>query len=286
MRLALTTVLALIAFSANSVLCRLALSGGHIDAVTFSSVRLVGGSVALLLIGGWPRRRIPWAGKWTAAVFLFLYAVPFALAYNRLSAGTGALILFGSVQVTMMIAALRGGERPHLSQWLGLGTALGGLLYLIGPGLARPPLPAATLMAVAGACWGTYTLRGRTSTDPLADTTRNFVKTVPLVLIVGLLALPQLHADRTGIALAAASGVVASGLGYVVWYSALASLTATRAAVAQLAVPVLSAIGGVIFLNEAVTTRLAVSSAMVLGGIALAVLVKDRARRSTPLASP
>jgi drug/metabolite transporter (DMT)-like permease len=272
MRTAVLTALALVAFAANSVLCRLALSSGGIDAATFSLVRFAGGAAALLLIGGASLRRMTWSSGWPSASALFLYAMPFALSYNRLSAGTGALILFGSVQVTMIAAALGGGERPRLLQWVGLGVALAGLVYLVWPGLTGPPLSAAGLMTLGGVAWGVYSLRGRRSAHPLLDTTKSFAQVVPLLLVVCLITLPELHATRTGLLLAAASGVFASGIGYVIWYSALGGLTATRAAVVQLAVPVLAATGGMMFLGESVSERLMGSAVLILGGIALALL--------------
>lgn len=279
MRLVLTTVLALLAFAANSVLCRVALSGGHIDAVGFSVVRIVSGASMLFLVGGGLRRRLSLTRGWASAFALVTYAVPFAVAYTGMSAATGALILFGTVQVTMIAGALWSGERPRLLQWVGLLAALGGLLFLIAPGLAGPPVGAAILMVVAGVSWGIFTLRGRGTADPLADMTRNFIQAVPLALVLGLLTLSQLHGDRVGIALAVASGAVASGLGYVAWYSALGGLTATRAAVAQLSVPVLAAAGGMALLGEPITIRWAVSSALILGGIALVLRIRDRAPR-------
>ena len=200
---------------------------------------------------------------------LFLYAVPFSFAYTRLSTGTGALILFGAVQVTMLIAAARLGETLLPTQWLGFLFALAGLVYLVFPGLTAPPPSAAALMGIAGVAWGIYTLRGRRVANPLAHTTVNFVRAVPLVIIVSILAVQQMHVSPGGILLAVVSGALTSGLGYTVWYSALRGLTATRAGVLQLAVPVLAAAGGVVFLMEPVSPRLAVSALLVIGGIAM-----------------
>jgi drug/metabolite transporter (DMT)-like permease len=212
---------------------------------------------------------------------LFLYAVPFSFAYTRLNTGTGALILFGCVQLTMMIAGLWSGERPHSLQWLGLSLAIGGLVYLVFPGLEAPSFAGAVLMALAGFSWGVYSLRGRGAANPLAQTTNSFVRTVPLVLAVSVVTLSQFHVQREGVLLAVASGSLASGLGYVVWYEALRGLTVTRAAVVQLLVPILAALGGVIFLAEAISWRLALSGVIVLGGIALALLGRERLKPRT-----
>ena len=282
----LYTILALVAFAANSVLCRIALRNGTIDAASFSAIRLAGGAATLLFVTACTRKgAVQTTGSWTSAGMLFLYAVPFSFAYTRLTTGTGALILFGCVQVTMMSAALWTGERPHSLQWFGLGLALAGLVYLMLPGLAAPPLAGASLMALAGFSWGVYSLRGRWSASPLAQTTSNFVRSVPLVLAVSLVALPHFYVEREGALFAVASGTLASGLGYVVWYLALRGLTATRAAVVQLAVPILAAAGGVIFLREIISERLIISAAMVLGGIALALFGRERlSHRADPSA--
>lgn len=272
MRTAAYATLALLAFAANSVLCRLALSGGTIDAASFSTIRLAAGAITLLLVTTMTGERVAASGSWTSSAVLFLYAVPFSFAYTRLSTGTGALILFGSVQLTMMGGALRSGERPRPVQWLGLGLAFAGLLYLVRPGLAAPSPAAAALMALAGLSWGVYSLRGRGAATPLVQTTANFVRAVPFVLIVSVATVSELHIGRTGALLALASGAIASGLGYVIWYLALPRLTAARAAVVQLAVPVLAAAGGAIVLGEVISGRLVVAAAMVLGGIALALV--------------
>jgi drug/metabolite transporter (DMT)-like permease len=287
-RIALLTLAALVAFASNSLLCRIALRDGSIDPATFSTVRLASGAVvllALLAARGQGLRALE--GSWLSAGVLFLYAVPFSFAYTGLSAGTGALILFGSVQATMMIVAVASGDRPHALQWLGLALAIAGLVYLVLPGLESPPLASAALMALAGLAWGVYTLRGRGAHDPLAQTAGNFVRCVPLVLAVSLLALRGMHAEGRGVVLAVASGAAASALGYVIWYAALRGLTTTRAAVVQLAVPALTALGGVLFLAETVSMRLVVASALILGGIALALVARDRlAHRPAAPATP
>ena len=280
MRTVWYTILALMAFAANSILCRLALRGGTIDAATFCAIRILAGALMLLLVTAGARKQSPRAtGSWITAGMLFLYVVPFSFAYLRLPAGTGALILFGCVQLTMMSAALRGGERPHALQWFGLCVALAGLIYLMLPGLSAPPWAGAALMALAGIAWGVYSLRSRASSSPLAQTTSNFVRCVPLVLAVNLAARAQFHAEPRGVLLAIASGAIASGLGYVVWYAALRGLTASRAAVLQLAVPILAAAAGAVFLKESLTARLLIAAAMVLGGIAAALFGRKRVTR-------
>ena len=276
MRIVLLTALAMVAFAANSVFARVALLEGTIDAASFSTVRLVAGAVTLLLIRSrtdslqethWSPR-----GSWGSAALLFLYAAPFSFAYLRLSTGTGALILFGLVQVTMMAGALLSEERPTRIQWSGLALAVMGLTYLMLPGVEAPPILSAALMALAGFSWGVYSLRGRGTKNPLAQTAGNFTRAVPLVVGLNLIMLADLHVEAEGVLLALSSGALASGVGYVVWYSALQGLTATNAAVVQLSVPVLAAAGGVLFLSETITSRLTASAAMILGGIALALL--------------
>lgn len=271
------TIFALIAFAANSVLCRLALGPGTIDAATFSTVRLSAGAVTLAMITLVSRRsafRV--GGAWQSTAMLFLYAVPFSFAYTTLGTGTGALILFGSVQATMMLFAIASGERPHPWQWLGLVTAIAGLVGLVLPGLTAPPLIGSALMTTAGIAWGVYSIRGRGTKDALADTTSNFIRAVPFALIVSLVAIPQFHATARGILLAVTSGAVASALGYVVWYAVLTRLTATRAAALQLSVPVLAAAGGIIFLGEHLSLRLTLSSLLIVGGVALALAGRVR----------
>ena len=188
-------------------------------------------------------------GSWFSAFFLFAYAICFSFAYLGLTTATGALILFGSVQMTMVLAALFKGERPGALEWLGLAVAAGGLVYLVFPGLSSPPIFSSLLMAAAGIAWGFYTLRGRGSTDPLGDTTGNFIRSVPMIVVAAVPFLPRIHLSSRGIILAVLSGALASGVGYTVWYAALKYHTSTRAAVLQLAVPVIAAAGGVIFLS-------------------------------------
>lgn len=280
-RLAVLTALALIAFAGNSLLCRAALAVPGFDAGLFTGVRLVSGAIALGLIVR-PRQRIhSGAGSWAAGAALFVYAAGFSWAYLRLAAGTGALLLFGAVQATMNLAAWASGERPGPRARAGLALAFVGLGILVAPGLAAPPLGAALLMLGAGVAWGIYSLRGRGSRDPLGETTTNFLRAA--VLAVGMFSLMSLiegTIETTAIdrgrllplAYAAISGALASGVGYAIWYTALRGLTATRAALVQLAVPPLAAIGGIALLGEAPTLRLIGATLLILGGIALGVI--------------
>lgn len=267
------TAFALVAFAFNSILCRMALRTGEADAAGFTAVRLASGAVALIVISyffstGKSLKR----GNWISAFFLFAYAICFSFAYIGLTAAAGALILFSAVQFTMIAAALIRGERPHRLEWFGLVIAFGGLIYLVFPGLSSPPLFASVLMAAAGVAWGFYTLRGKGSGDPLGDTTGNFIRSVPMIVISAIPFLSQINLSARGIVLAVLSGAVASGIGYTVWYLALKHHTATRAAVLQLSVPVIAAFGGVLLLSEAMSTRLLIASALILGGIAMTIL--------------
>ncbi len=245
MRTALFTTLALVAFAANSLLCRLALRSQAIDPATFSAVRLSAGALMLGLIVRWPTNSPPVSSgsTWTSAGFLFLYAAPFSFAYLHLSAGTGALLLFAAVQVTMVLAALTRGERPRPIQWVGLAVALTGLIYLVLPGLTAPDPLSAALMILAGIAWGLYSLRGRSTTAPLAQTAGNFARAVPMALALCLVAWPVPPIQSSGILWAVLSGAIASGIGYALWYAALRHLSAMTAAVVQLAVPILARCG-------------------------------------------
>lgn len=277
MRTVLLTLTALVAFAANSILNRWALAGGAIDPTSFASLRLATGAAALLALVRLSGREgaVRPAGDWRSAAALFLYAVPFSLSYVSLSAGTGALILFGAVQVTMIGVGLHQGERPHPFEWTGLVVALAGLAYLLAPGLAAPSLAGSLLMVTAGVAWGVYSLIGRGSRDPLATTAGNFLRAAPLAVAVTAVALvvagPGVFLTWEGVLLATISGALTSGVAYAVWYAALAHLTATTAATVQLSVPVLAAFGGVVLLAEEVTLRLVVASVLVLGGVAGAI---------------
>lgn len=272
MRIASLTVFAMLAFASNSLLCRIALRDTAIDAATFTSIRLVSGAVLLaaLMIG---RGNRPSAGgTWRAAAMLFAYAVTFSFAYRQLTAATGALLLFGAVQLTMLGYGLAMGERLRGAQWMGLLVALAGLVGLLLPGLAAPPLPSAALMLAAGAAWGVYSLLGRGQTDPVAATAGNFLRAVPLTVALSLVAVAQTSFDTTGVFYAVASGAITSGLGYVLWYAALPAYKAASAATIQLSVPALAALGGVLLLGEQMSLRLLVASVAILGGIALVIV--------------
>lgn len=277
---ALATIVAMIAFASNSILCRMALASGSIDPATFTTVRLVSGAATLLAIAvstGRASRR--GAGNWMSGFMLFAYAICFSFAYVDLNTATGALILFGSVQFTILVAAIAIGERPQPSQWIGLIAALGGFIYLVSPGLEAPSPLGSVLMTVSGVAWGVYTLRGRGKTDPTSATVDNFVRTVPFVLIVYIVSaviLLDSHFTTRGLVLAVISGALTSGIGYVVWYTALKGLTATRAATLQLTVPVIAALGGVAFMSEAVSLRLFVAAAAILGGVALVLAGREQ----------
>jgi len=276
MRLFTLVVLAMLAFAGNSLLCRLALRETPIDAVTFTSVRLVSGALVLWLIASLRRAAPPGAGNWLSAFALFAYAIAFSLAYLSLPAGTGALLLFGAVQATMIGYGLWSGERLRVRQVAGLACALAGLVGLMLPGLAAPSAVGSALMLGAGVAWGVYSLRGRKAGDPTRTTAGNFMRAVPMTLALSLLASGTMSPDVNGIRYAVASGALASGLGYAIWYTALKGLKATHAATVQLSVPVIAAAGGVLFLGEHVTPRLLIAAVAILGGIAL--VIYDRAR--------
>jgi drug/metabolite transporter (DMT)-like permease len=351
----LYTSLALVAFAANSLLCRLALGGRSIDPASFTTIRLVSGAamlaaIAVIRVYGDPKRVAlqqtgvgrpfqgrqvetdvgrplqgphietdvgrplqgphietdvgrplqgphvetdvgrPFQGRqaaqalqsrgagWRSAAALFAYAITFSLAYVTLPVATGALILFGAVQTTMLVAAIRGGERPRPAEWGGLVMAVAGLIYLVSPGLTAPSTLGSVLMVVSGVAWGWYSLLGRRGVDPIGDTTMNFIRTVPMTLVASVAAIAVMHVTMRGAQHAAISGGITSGLGYVAWYAALPRLTATRAATVQLATPLMTAAGGVMFLSEQVSARLGMSAGLILGGIAIAVFSRLRKR--------
>ncbi len=271
LRLFLLTALTMLAFAANSVLNRWAVGPGHIGAVEFAVIRLLAGAIVLAGLVLWQRRGLAWPGlqgRAAGVLGLSAYLIGFSLAYRGLDAGTGALVLFGMVQVTMFAGALVARETVPARRWAGAGLALGGLALIAAPGaVALGPL---TLMAVAGVGWGIYSLAGRGATDPLAATAWNFTLAVPVVLPLALIGFAR--PDAAGVWLAVVSGAVTSGLGYALWYAVLPRLGAARAAVAQLTVPVLAALGGAVLLAEGPGLRFWLASALVLGGVALASL--------------
>jgi len=267
------TGLTLIAFAANSVLCRLALGEKTIDASSFTVIRLLSGAFVLLVILKMSSNKNSSIikGSWSAGLMLFLYAVTFSFAYITLDTGTGAIILFGSVQITMILLSLISGNRLHITEWIGVLIAFIGFVYLLLPGATSPSVIGFSFMTIAGIAWGIYTLKGRYSANPLADTAYNFLRTIPFVVVLAIVTIHNLHYSTRGVLLAALSGGIASGIGYTIWYIALGGLSATQAAVVQLLVPVIAALGGVIFLSEKITFRLTLSSIMILGGILMVV---------------
>ncbi len=296
LRTALLTLLALAAFAANSLLCRAALAERLVDPAAFTAVRIASGALVLVVLVRLRRRSatraatpdaapdaapdaVPDAARArrrdpAAAALLFVYAAGFSYAYLALGAGTGALLLFGSVQVAMFATSIASGARPRPVEWGGLLVALAGLTWLVAPGLTAPPPLAAGLMVAAGLAWGGYTLRGRGARDPVARTADNFAGAVPAAaaLLLGHALVDGLHAAPAGLGLAIASGAVTSGLGYVIWYAALPGLTAVRASLVQLSVPVLTTLAAVPLLGEPITARLLVGGGLVVGGIAAAIL--------------
>jgi len=280
LRVAVLTSFALCGFAANSLLCRYALDGTRIDAASFTAIRLVAGAITLWALHALKSRGAPAVSQpdhgWRPAILLFVYAIAFSFAYLSLEAGTGALILFGMVQVTMLFADWRRGTRLRHLQWLGVAIALAGLAWLVSPGLSAPSPTGAVLMAIAGMAWGLYSLMGRRATDPVGTTARNFARAVPFALVACLPVLLHLHASFSGVVLAAVSGSIASGLGYVAWYAALPGLTTARAATVQLGVPLLAAIAAIALLDEPLTARIVTGGLAILGGIALALLPQRR----------
>lgn len=279
-RVVLLTLLALIAFAGNSLLCRIALVHTNIDAASFTTIRLLSGALVLwvLVMLRDRGRRVGIAGKgnWLSALALFVYAAGFSFAYIQLNTGMGALILFGAVQTSMIAFGLWRGERFTTAQWLGLLMAFSGLIGLLLPGLSAPPLTGAMLMIVAGIAWGVYSLRGKGAGDPLQITAGNFSRTVPMALLLSLMLLSRASLDSAGVYYALLSGALTSGVGYAIWYSALPLLKATTAATVQLSVPLLAALGGVVLLQEPLTLRLLLAALAILGGIALVVLQPKR----------
>lgn len=270
-RLIVLTALALLAFAGNSLLCRAALQHTPIDAASFTTLRLASGALVLWGLVQLTRREATGRGSWPSAFALFAYAAAFSFAYVNLPTGTGALLLFGSVQTGMIGWGLVKGERFKALQWLGLALALAGLVGLLLPGLSAPPLGAALLMIAAGLAWAVYSLRGKGAGDPLRVTAGNFMRTVPVALCMSLLFINSAQVDMAGALYAIASGAITSGVGYAIWYTVLPHLKATTAATLQLSVPVIAALGGIAWLGEPLTLRLLLASAAILGGIALVI---------------
>lgn len=282
LRTTIFTALALIAFAGNSLLCRAALAHTHIDAASFTTVRLLSGALVLWCLVWLRGGARMGAGNWLSALALFAYAAGFSFSYLHLTAAVGALLLFGAVQTTMIGHGIWSGERMRWLQLVGLLFACGGLLVLLLPGLSAPPLAGALLMLGAGIAWGIYSLRGKHGGDPLKVTAGNFLRAAPMALILSLSLLRHASLDPAGVGYAFLSGAVASGMGYAIWYTALPFLKSTTAATVQLSVPILAAAGGVFFLGEPLTFRLLVASVAILGGIALVILMGERKETRGP----
>ncbi len=276
-RIIALTSLAMIAFAGNSLLCRAALKHTSIDAASFTMIRLISGALILWLVTQLRHGTRTGSGSWLSAFALFAYAAGFSFAYVSLPAATGALLLFGAVQATMIGHGIWAGERLLRLQLVGLTLAFGGLVGLLLPGLSAPPLSGAVLMLGAGIAWGIYSLRGKGAGDPVRVTAGNFLRAVPIAAVLSVSMLHGTTWDNAGIGYAVASGALASGIGYVIWYAALPALKVTNAATVQLSVPVIAAMGGVVFLGEHISLRLALASAAILGGIALVILERRQA---------
>ena len=278
LRVTALTSLAMIAFAGNSLFCRAALKHTAIDAASFTTIRLLSGALMLWLLVRVSRGARSGRGNWCSAFALFAYAAAFSFAYVSLPAATGALLLFGAVQATMIGRGIWTGERLLRLQIAGLAIALAGLVGLLLPGLSAPPLYGSLLMLGAGLAWGVYSLRGKVEGDPLCVTAGNFLRAAPIAVVLSLvLMFNKASLDATGVLYALASGALASAIGYAIWYTVLPALKATKAAVVQLSVPVIAGLGGIVFLGEPVTLRLAAASAAILGGIALVILERRRA---------
>lgn len=279
-RIIALTAVTMIAFAANSLLCRAALRHAGIDAATFTTLRLASGAAMLWLVARTRHGIFVFGGNWLSACALFAYAAGFSFAYVSLPAATGALLLFGAVQTTMIGYGLWRGERLLGLQVVGLLLAFGGLVGLVLPGLSAPPLRGSLLMLVAGVAWGIYSLRGRSMGDPTQATAGNFLRALPFAALLSMGMMKGVSLDSAGFWYSVASGALASGLGYALWYAVVPLLKATHAASVQLSVPVIAALGGILFLGEPMTLRLAVASVAILSGIALVIIEKQQARRT------
>jgi drug/metabolite transporter (DMT)-like permease len=269
-KIAAATVFALLAFAANSILCRMALRAATIDPLTFTSIRIVSGAITLALLLQFRTKRVGMGGSWISALQLIGYAATFSVAYTALTAGTGALLLFGAVQIVMIAAGYRAGERINRAVAIGWLAAIGGIIALTLPSVSSPPPLASFLMLLAGIAWGLYSLRGRRSSEPIADTAGNFLRAAPFALILNALMFGKAFYTSRGVLLAVLSGALASGLGYAAWYTALPRMKSMTAANLQLCVPVIAALFGALLFKEAITTRLIVASIFVLGGVFVA----------------
>jgi drug/metabolite transporter (DMT)-like permease len=279
-RIATATIFALLAFAANSILCRMALRVATIDPLTFTSIRIVSGAITLAFVLLFRSRKVRMGGSWISALELIGYAATFSVAYTALTAGTGALLLFGAVQVVMIAAGYRAGERINGAVATGWLAAVGGIIALTLPSVSSPPLSASFLMLLAGVAWGLYSLRGRRSSEPIAETAGNFVRAVPIALILNALMFTQAFCTSRGVLLAALSGALASGLGYAAWYTALPRMRSMTAANLQLCVPVIAALFGALMFKEPITMRLIVASIFVLGGVFVATRARATAKSS------
>lgn len=276
-RTLLLTALAMLAFAGNSLLCRAALRDSQIDPASFTALRLFAGALVLWLLLYTRKRAATVPGNWAGALSLFIYAAAFSYAYLHLDAGAGALLLFGAVQLSMIAWGLLRGERLHRLQVVGLVLAAAGLVALLLPGTSTPSLSASCLMVLAGIAWGTYSLLGKGTPDPLAATAGNFIRTLPIVAVLCLVALGSLEWDSAGVVYALLSGGLTSGIGYAIWYAAMPGLAAIQAASVQLSVPLLTALAGSVLLGESLTGRLMLAGVAILGGIALVLRYKHRA---------
>lgn len=269
LQLAVYTTLTMLAFASNSLLCRLALKETTIDPASFTSVRILSAAAMLWLLMRWQKRAPLKHGSWRSALALFAYAATLSFAYRSINAGAGALMLFGAVQVTMILAGFIAGERMSRMQSIGFAAAMGGLMILVLPGVEAPSILDSALMLASGIAWGTYSMFGRGVADPAAATCGNFLRTVPLTLLLSLIALPWIKPDANGVLYAVLSGALTSALGYALWYRVLRSMRAITASTIQLSAPVITTFAGVVLLNEAVTPNLLIASVLVLGGIGL-----------------
>lgn len=279
MRTIALTAVAMLAFAANSVLARLAFATGDADAMSYTGIRLAAGALTLFaLLAAQGRSSARLGGSWAGAAALFGYALLFSIAYILLGAGTGALILFASVQIGILGWAVLKGDRPGALEWLGIAVAFAALVYLVSPGLVAPHPLGTVMMVVSGLCWAVYTLIGRSSKSPLVDTAGNFVRCLPLAAVLIVAGAATHGVAPLAAAYAVASGAVASGIGYAIWYAVLPSHSRTRAAIVQLTVPAIAAAGGVLLIGETLSPRLIVASLGIIGGVALALIAADRRR--------